>query len=118
MVTEVDAITYAEFIANTKIFIGWNRCPVFEHISLTRCFRCCKLGHTAKDCNGDVVCPLCSGKHERVACKSLVKKCCNCNDLKSNLNLNIDVEHTVWDRECHSFIKAKEQYRSRIQYSY
>lgn len=50
--------------------IGWNRCPIFDHISLPRCSRCAQHGHTRFDCQGPIRCTNCGrGGHRQEECQ-------------------------------------------------
>ncbi len=44
-----------------------------------RCFKCQRMGHTAKFCKGKIHCAKCGGEHEYGKCEEGVEiKCCNC----------------------------------------
>lgn len=116
LILEADPLVYNQLLHKKKICIGWSSCPIYDHVTVVRCYKCCKFGHIAKKCNSTLVCPTCSGNHERAACESQVKKCVNCEVQNVKYKSNIPVNHTVWDKECQSFLKAIELQRSKINY--
>ena len=64
---EVDLTTRANLLTN-KLKVGWLIWSVVDYINITRCDKCCKYGHKAKDCKGEETCPLCAGKHKLKEC--------------------------------------------------
>lgn len=118
LIIEVDPVSYSAILNEGRINIGWGRCPIFEHVSVTRCYRCCKYGHLQKDCKGSVVCPLCACGHDKNACNTEDLKCINCLIAKEKYSLDINVNHAVWDRGCHCLIKIENFQRSKINYQF
>ena len=57
------------------------RAPVSREtprVIYTQCFKCWRFGHTAKLCNSDEACKLCSNNHHYELCDSRDTKCSNC----------------------------------------
>jgi hypothetical protein len=54
-----------------------------------QCFRCQRLGHTARSCKGKVRCLLCSEGHDKEECLKLTFKCAGCGG-----------EHKANSKEC------------------
>lgn len=118
LILEIDPSTYRSVMKEGILWIAWNRCLVKDHISLSRCFNCCKYGHISKNCrnSANVICPKCGNNHDKNVCQAEFYKCVNCVSLKTKLNLDIRVDHPVWDKDCYSFKKAIEQQRGKIDY--
>ncbi|EFN73167.1 hypothetical protein EAG_04004, partial [Camponotus floridanus] len=37
-------------LSKGKLSVGWNKHPVFNHVSVKRCFKCWDYFHIAKNC--------------------------------------------------------------------
>jgi hypothetical protein len=73
-----DAEAYKEMLKRMKINIGWDRCRVYEHIHVMRCFKCAGFNHKAADCRNELACAKCAGSHGLTQCDSTQEKCINC----------------------------------------
>ncbi|KAJ4443296.1 hypothetical protein ANN_04964 [Periplaneta americana] len=51
-----------------KVYIGYSRCPVKDHIPVTRCYTCCGYGHISKDCTFERHCRRCAEDHSFDIC--------------------------------------------------
>jgi hypothetical protein len=69
-----------KLIIQRKLKIGWQLCNVQEYMKVNRCFKCSKFNHRAQECTGEVICPLCTGKHKLKECTAQENdfKCINC----------------------------------------
>lgn len=114
--TSVESFNY--LIKQKNIRFGWDSFPVYEFVSVLRCFKCCKYGHTANKCRQEnYTCPQCSGNHKLDQCTSQTKCCSNCKFMSSILKMSdVNYDHTVFDRNCTSYKKQIEKMKSRIQY--
>nr|CAH7755079.1 unnamed protein product [Callosobruchus chinensis] len=52
------------------LYVGWKKCEVSDHINILRCSKCCGYGHTAKNCNLELVCGKCAHHHKLADCQS------------------------------------------------
>lgn len=79
------------------VFVHGLRIRVDPYVfPVSQCYRCWKLGHTAKKCPCDkIVCPKCGGNHEN--CDTTVFKCVNCNG-----------QHMAQVRSCKVYQKEKK----------
>lgn len=117
IILEVDPVTYNALMGKGTLSIGWGRCQIRDHVSITRCYKCCKFGHIASNCNLNYyVCPLCSEHHTQKECKSEIRKCVNCCELRHKKDANVSVDHSVFDKECHFYNKIRESQRNKISY--
>lgn len=77
-VTEVCPSAYHK-LNGRKVYIGYMKCKIREHETITQCFRCQGFGHTAAKCRAPKdLCRECAGEHDSRSCKSPVKKFVNC----------------------------------------
>lgn len=117
LVIELDPVLYNKVMEVGKLNIGWNRCKVFDHLSVMRCFKCCEYGHMQKQCTNPVVCPLCAGNHEKKDCQSNDLSCKNCVISNIKYKTNDDAKHAVWDRNCSCFKRMQTILRRKTNYS-
>ena len=47
---ECSSLTYGHLMYEKRIFIGWDRLPVFEDLSVSRCFQCQEFYHKKQNC--------------------------------------------------------------------
>jgi hypothetical protein len=116
-VLEVDAETFRKLMSVGKINIGWDRCPVFEDISVDRCFKCEGYFHKSAKCTNKVACPICAGEHLLKDCKSKTRCCINCVKANENLKLSLNTSHAAWSRDCSVLIRKMDSEQKRINYS-
>lgn len=118
VILETSAESFNYFVAQGRIRFGWDSFPVYEFVSVLRCFKCCKYGHVANECRQEsCTCPQCGGSHKGGECTSLTKCCSNCKHMATVLKIpNILYDHAVFDRNCTSYRKQLEKSKSRIKY--
>jgi hypothetical protein len=100
-----------------KLYIGWERFPVYEDISIGRCRRCQAYGHKQNKCTGNFICSYCSGPHEFKNCPKESKKCINCDTVNKKYQLNHAVQHEANDSQCPTYIFQVKRHKSRINYA-
>lgn len=119
-----DSIIYGECTAGLfhklmsikKVFIKWQRFPVYEDISFNRCFKCQEFYHKITECQRKVVCPYCSEEHEYKMCPKSQIKCNNCTIANEKYNTNHDTNHEAADPVCPSYKYHLQILRSKINY--
>lgn len=115
-IVEVDACTFERLITKGKVNVGWDRCKVFEAISVLRCFKCWSYGHKFDECKESLCCPRCADSHEVKDCKAEFETCTNCvkhNQKKPDTAKHVDVCHSAWSYEC-AVYKDKENKAKRF----
>lgn len=124
--TRKDKTVYAEcspklfhlFMERRKIYMGWERFPVYENISVLKCFRCQQYNHKFSDCLNKPVCCNCAGEHETRDCTSQNQepKCNNCDLANKKFSTTHDIHHKANDENCPTYRYRMETARSRINY--
>lgn len=99
-----------------KIFIQWQRCPIYEDINIQRCFKCQQHYHKSGTCQNNIVCEFCAGGHNVENCPKTIKRCRNCVDTNTKHKLGYNIEHAASDPECPSFLYLLNVLRSRTDY--
>ena len=89
---------------NIYLLGHYYNCETYVRDIPTRCFKCQKFGHIAKNCFNILTCPLCSKNHHKFECTETILKCANC-----------DLSHAAYSKECEVLItKQKELTKRRI----
>ncbi|KAG5875282.1 hypothetical protein JTB14_035923 [Gonioctena quinquepunctata] len=83
---ECSAPLFKKFMDNKKVFISWERCPVYEDLTISRCKICNDFDHKDKYCKNKITCMYCGDEHKIDDCPKQLKKCCNC--LRANKNIS------------------------------
>lgn len=90
-----------------RLYLGWSSCKYLEHVIITRCFKCQKFGHLAKECKArSDTCGHCAKEgHSFKDCPDSrwEAKCSNC--LRAKLKAN----HGVNSSECAVFLREKQR---------
>lgn len=111
-VCECDPGIFKKMMGKRKVFLNWESIRVSEHLLPTRCFRCQKYGHLAKDCQAaKEICGHCSGEgHDRLNCPltRLPPVCANCPKGRAN--------HSVHGKACPSYTKEVARMTTNIDY--
>jgi len=113
IIIEVDEQTHDLMLKKEKLSIGWRKCPVYNHISIKRCFKCWGFHHIAKNCTRDETCHKCAGKHTATDCREKKNKCVNCMFKTKTYNLQINDEHDALSPECPTYKRAIEEEKRR-----
>ena len=62
-----------------EIILGHSYYRVQPYVSMPlQCYRCQRIGHTAKGCRAKIRCMVCSGEHVKEVCTANEEKCANC----------------------------------------
>lgn len=118
VIMEITASDYEETMKNRKIKHQWEFYDVVDSVLIRRCYNCNGFNHIAKECRNQKACPKCSLNHEKGECPTNEKKCINCLIKNRQLNLNLDVKHETWSKECEAFkmqlARSKRIFRRQI----
>jgi len=113
IIIEANEQTHDLLLKREKLNIGWRKCPVYNHISIKRCFKCWGFYHIAKNCTREVTCHKCAGKHTASVCNEKTNKCVNCMFKIITYNLKINDEHDALSPECPTYKRAIEEEKRR-----
>ena len=102
-------------VNNGRIFAGWRSYEVENYISVTRCFKCHRFGHTATYCKEEKeTCFKCHGQHSTRDCsQESLKKCINC--VRKGIK---EVHHNTNDKQCPVYQRALEEELKRTDYGH
>lgn len=108
---------FAKIIYNKKLYIGWERYPVYEDLGISRCFKCQSYNHKSKNCTSKVACSFCSEEHDLQACPKQAKKCVNCTvSNKKHQHLNLKTDHEVTSKDCPTYQFQINRLKARTDY--
>ncbi|XP_057326787.1 uncharacterized protein LOC130668485 [Microplitis mediator] len=117
LIVEVDPVTHKVLLEKNKIKLGWNRCRIFDCVSVLRCYKCCGYHHFAKDCTREIKCRRCAGNHLEKECKSDHKKCANCTRMVEEYKINgIKTDHYASDTLCEYYKRIIKKAEKNINY--
>lgn len=116
-IVECDPSTFKSILDQGKVNIGWSVCRVFEHVQVLRCFKCGGFNHIAATCKSDITCKMCaSSSHSTADCDALEHKCANCIQIKSTANIEVDINHSMFDINCPSYQRQVNFEKRNINY--
>lgn len=118
-IMEADYSTYEKIVQVGKLNIEFERCRVFPHVNVTRCFNCQEFGHISRFCKNPTLCGKCSSsEHKTNDCQSEGNKCVNCLFAKEKLHLedDIDINHCAWSVRCPVFLRKQEITLKRLRF--
>jgi len=117
-IIEVDKLAFPKIIAAEKLCIGWERCKVFDAITVRRCNKCKGYNHKAVECNNKETCLKCHQEHKTRDCnkEEEINKCINCLKGNEKFNLGIDVNHKTTSQNCPVYQKKLKEKKEKIGY--
>lgn len=114
---EVTPEIYKYLRENKGVFIGHQRCRVYDLINITPCYNCARYGHSATKCDNDSVCIKCAEKHNVSECKHEKIECANCVFNNNEYKTSLDTNHLSTDRiKCTILRKKVKKYIDSINY--
>lgn len=105
---------------DSKLFIGWQSCRIFDYNDLRQCSKCQKFNHSEKNCRNEIVCPFCSGKHSFEQCNKDEKdrKCVNCTLANEKYRKKYKISHSSNDhKNCESAKYFEFVNKSKIDFN-
>lgn len=113
---EASPILFQKLMINKKIFLQWNRYPIYEDIGIQRCFKCQEHYHKNTNCVNKTICEYCASEHIIQECPKLHKKCNNCINANGKYKLSYNTDHEASDQNCPSYQYLLNILRSKINY--
>lgn len=117
VIMEVDPKTHKYLVEKRRMKVGWVNCPVYDYVSVVRCFNCWGYNHFAKDCRNEKTCRRCGGAHDRKECKASNATCINCCKMMEKYNIeDLPCNHEATDVNCEAYKIVLNRNRKNIQY--
>lgn len=113
---ECSASLFRKLMCTNRIHIEWQRYPIYEDLSIVRCFKCQQHYHKTDACPNAQSCEHCSEEHHIKECPNQQKKCVNCLQTNKKFKSNYDVNHKASDTDCPSYQYLLNIVRSKIDY--
>ncbi|CAG9819967.1 unnamed protein product [Phaedon cochleariae] len=63
---ECSGTTFPKLMNFKRIYVGWERCPVYEDLNIPRCKTCHAYDHKDTNCRNKLTCPYCGGEHRSI----------------------------------------------------
>lgn len=100
LVFTVNPTIFARFARADRVSCGkvWRRVTLGDVVS--RCYRCCRFGHRARQCRERMCCARCGGEHLIVSCKETTTDCPSCRRAGRPKE---ERSHTAAWKECPAF---------------
>lgn len=115
LIVELDPKSHKKAVEEGYISIKWRRYKVFDALNVTRCYKCSRLGHTAKICNSKTpVCPKCAEHHKVDECQSNETKCINCLEANLKFNINVCPNHPSFSQQCPTMLNRLSKLQRAI----
>ncbi|KAJ8670255.1 hypothetical protein QAD02_001514 [Eretmocerus hayati] len=94
LIMEVSREAYMKIMTERMIYVGYNRCPVFDDFNIGMCYKCNKYGHGAKKCYNEYKCKYCAEDHNENDCQNKnTPKCSNCIETNEKWKLQKNTNH-------------------------
>lgn len=91
-IAETSTDTYRKIMETGKLYVGWQRCPVFNDDNVHVCFKCNGFNHNKKNCS-TIVCYKCGDKHKAAECTSEAVRCNNCFATNKKFGMDHKTDH-------------------------
>lgn len=109
LICEVSASIHKTIKENRdRLFVGHQRCKVFDVISTRPCYNCGMLNHSGRKCENEATCLRCAGSHSTNNCKKKKEVCCiNCLYSNNTYDTTYEVNHMTTDSSLCPILKSK-----------
>jgi hypothetical protein len=96
-VVEVDPLSRKKILNTKRVYIEFSSFKVKDFVSITRCFKCQRHGHTSKNCKEKEYCEHCSENHDTRHCDSRDQPACCINCKRAKME---EHNHSAADKKC------------------
>lgn len=117
IVLSIHPCIFAKMIQIGRLNIGWRKCSIYEYTNILRCYKCAGYNHFAKECTNEDTCGKCAGSHRTSDCSSDQEKCVNCMKTAEKFNVDLNLNHPAYDRNCVYYKRMVEKEKSKIKYT-
>lgn len=115
-IVECDPDSFMQIMECGKLNIGWTVCRVFEYVRVYRCFKCGSFDHKIDECKKEKMClKCCKNDHSTEDCDGELVRCGNCIETNNKLNLNLSVDHSMFDTCCTVFKRKIDAEKRKIK---
>lgn len=90
-----------------KIFVGHQRCKVYDLINVKPCYKCGRFGHSGAKCHNDTTCSKCADKHETHLCNTDIVRCGNCLFSNNRYKTTFDINHSAHNSDTCPIFKSR-----------
>lgn len=104
---EMDVQSAQQLLKYRRLVISFHGCPVRKYISISRCYRCQRLGHIASECNTKKFrqrCEYCAEEHDSRTCSQKENQedhtCINCHRHNQIDKKTVDTSHKASSSRC------------------
>lgn len=115
-IIEVNGDLFNRIMDAGHLAIGWERCKVYESVSVQRCYKCLGFNHRSSECKNVMACAKCAGHHHYNECRANTQKCINCLKAAKNVRIDLNTNHGAYDEKCYVYQRQIERKRNRIDY--
>lgn len=115
-VLQVPGEAFSNIVKDKKVFVGWRRYNIREHLRPVQCFKCGQFGHISKFCRNNELCKSCGAEAHKTDEVCPGKTCLNCTKYNLKFKTTFGVEHNCLDRACPIREKEVERLISRTDY--
>lgn len=116
IVIEIDYDNYLELMKTKFINLGWKRCKIFDHVHITRCYKCCGFAHISTNCTNKKTCSKCGGEHDFKECDKETLSCINCLNMNRKYGTKHNCEHHALSSKCETTKFKILQLSKKIQF--
>ena len=113
---ECNATLFKKFVNKGKVFLQWERYPIYEDLDILRCFKCQEFFHKSNNCPNADRCNYCSENHTVSECQKSNKKCINCLKANAKYGLDLSTDHETSDINCPTYQYHLNVLRGKIDY--
>ena len=92
----------------SRIFVGYQRCKIFDLISVKPCYNCARYGHSGATCKSTAMCIKCSMPHIASLCSETENSACvNCKYSNGKYETSYDINLEATDSKLCDILKSK-----------
>lgn len=117
IVIEVNSESFKKLLSLKSLNLPWRECKIFEHLHVSRCYKCCGFSHKSNVCKNVQICSRCSGTHKHSDCKNKYLRCVNCKHSNDKFKTNLDTKHHAWDKDCPIYKRRLSNLVNKIEYN-